>query len=38
MANIVTQMSLFDYEEIEALGDLERLQLALEGMDDEELM
>jgi len=38
MAKIITQITVFEYEEIEILGDLERLQLALEGMDDEELM
>ena len=38
MAKIITQISLFDYSEIEELGDLERLRLALEGIDDEELM
>lgn len=38
MAKIITQTSLFNYNEIEKLGDLERLKLALEGMDDEELM
>jgi hypothetical protein len=29
---------LFDYAEIEELGDLERLDLALDGIDDEKLM
>ena len=38
MAKIITQNSLFNYEEIEKLGDLERLRLALEGIDDEKLM
>ena len=39
MANIVSQVSFFDYtEEVEKLGDLERLQIALEGIDDEALM
>src|SRR5665647_658869 len=38
MAKIITQNSLFNYEEIEKLGDLERLRLALEGIDDEGLM
>jgi hypothetical protein len=38
MAKILTQISYFDYSEIEILGDLERLQLAFEGMDDETLM
>ena len=35
---IIPQRNLFDYTEIEELGDLERLDLALEGIDDEELM
>ena len=38
MAKIITQNSLFNYEEIEKLGDLARLRLALEGIDDEKLM
>ena len=39
MATIIPQMTFADYgEEFENLGDLQRLQLALEGMDDEELM
>lgn len=38
MARIITQQSIFNYTEIEELGDLERLKLALEGIDDEELM
>jgi len=38
MARIISQMAFSDYSEIEILGDLERLQLALEGMDDEALM
>ena len=38
MAKIITQLSVFDYTEIEELGDLERLDLALDGIDDEELM
>ena len=38
MAKIISQVTLFDYNEIEILGDLERLQLAVEGIDDEELM
>jgi len=38
MAKIITQISMFDYTEIEKLGDLERLDLALEGIEDEELM
>ena len=35
---IIPQINLFDYSEIEELGDLERLDLALEGIDDEKLM
>ena len=35
---IISQISLFDYSEIESLGDLERLYLAFEGIDDELLM
>jgi len=38
MARIIAQVSFGGYGEIEELGDLERLKLALEGMDDEELM
>jgi hypothetical protein len=32
---IIPQVSLFDYSEIEVLGDLERLKLALGGIEDE---
>ena len=35
---IIPQISLFNYESVEELGDLERLKLALEGIDDEKLM
>ncbi|MDQ0340586.1 hypothetical protein J2S00_003410 [Caldalkalibacillus uzonensis] len=35
---IIQQMSLFEWEEIEQLGDLERLLLVLENMPDEPLM
>ena len=35
---IITQINMFDYCEIEKLGDLERLFLAFEGIDDEKLM
>ena len=35
---IITQTSLFDNEEIEILGDLERLKLAIENMPDEEIV
>ena len=38
MAKIIAQISVFDYTEVEELGDLERLDLAMEGIDDEELM
>jgi len=38
MAKIISQVTLFDYNGIELLGDLERLQLAIEGISDEELM
>jgi len=35
---IIPQRNLFDYCEIEEIGDLERLSLAFEGIDDEKLM
>ena len=35
---IIPQQKLFDYKEIEELGDLERLRLVLEYLPDEELM
>ena len=35
---IIPQTSIFDYTEIEGLGDLERLDLTFEGIDDEKLM
>ena len=38
MAKIISQVSFNDYSEMEVLGDSERLQLALEGLDDETLM
>jgi len=38
MATIVTQINLFDYTEIEKLGDLQRLDLAFDGINDEKLM
>jgi len=38
MAYIITQKTLFDYSEIEILGDLERYKLAMQGIDDENLM
>lgn len=36
--NIITQMSLFEESEFEFLGDLERLQMVLEALDDEKLI
>ena len=38
MASIVTQLTVFDYMDIEVLGDLERLKLCLEGIDDKKLV
>ena len=38
MAKMITQITIFDYTEIEELGDLQRLDLAFEGIDDEKLM
>ena len=35
---IIPQMSLFDYREIESLGDLKRLRLVLEYLPDEKFM
>jgi hypothetical protein len=35
---IIPQQKLFGWEEIEELGDLERLRLVIEHMPDEELM
>ncbi|WP_245001216.1 transposase [Caldalkalibacillus thermarum] len=35
---IIPQLSLFGWEEIEELGDLERLRLVMEAMPDEKLM
>ena len=35
--NNISQISIFDYSEIENLGDLERLKLFFENLDDEEL-
>ena len=35
---IITQTSLFDNEEIEILGDLERLKLAIENIPDEKIV
>jgi hypothetical protein len=38
MAKIISQQTVFDYSDVEVLGDLARFQLAVEGIDDEELM
>jgi len=38
MAKILSQISFFGYSDIEVLGDLERFQLAIEGINDEGLM
>ena len=35
--NNISQISIFDYTEIENLGDLEKLKLFLENVEDEEL-
>lgn len=35
---IIPQMKLFDYREVESLGDLERLRLVLDYLPDEEFM
>ncbi|REJ27107.1 MAG: transposase, partial [Caldibacillus debilis] len=35
---IIPQLSLFSWNEIEELGDLERLRLVLENMPDEAFM
>lgn len=35
---IISQISLFDNYQIEVLGDLERLKLAIENMPDEEII
>ena len=35
--NIISKQTIFDYMEIEILGDLERLKLCLENIDDEVL-
>lgn len=35
--NSISQISIFDYTEIENLGDLERLKLFFENIEDEEL-
>lgn len=38
MAKIITQINVFDYSEIDELGDLERFKLCIDGIDDEELV
>lgn len=38
MANISRQRQIFEWQELEILGDLERLQLALKYLPDERLM
>lgn len=38
MAKILSQYSVFDYMEIEHLGDLERLQLCFDAIDDTDLV
>jgi hypothetical protein len=38
MAKIISQINIFDYSEIEVLGDIERLRLAFDGIGDEPLM
>ena len=35
--NNISQISIFDYREIENLGDLERLKIFFENIDDNEL-
>lgn len=35
--NNISQISIFDYSEIENLGDLERLKLFFENVNDEKL-
>lgn len=34
--NNISQISVFDYREIEILGDLERIKLFFENLDDKE--
>jgi hypothetical protein len=38
MSKIISQSTIFDYTEIEVLGDIERLSLVFDGLDDEGLM
>ena len=35
--NNISQISIFEYREIENLGDLERLKIFLENIDDDKL-
>lgn len=35
--NNISQISIFDYREIENLGDLERLKIFFENIEDDEL-
>ena len=35
---IITQISIFDYTEIEILGDLERCKLLIENVPDEKIV
>ena len=35
---IISQISLFDNKELEILGDLERLKLAIDNMPDDEIV
>ena len=35
--NIISEQTIFDYIEIENLGDLERLKLFLDNIEDKEL-
>ena len=35
---IITQISVFDYEEIEILGDLERCKLLIDHVPDEKIV
>lgn len=35
--NNISQISIFEYREIENLGDLERLKIFFENIDDDEL-
>lgn len=38
LAKIISQINIFDYTEIEELGDLERFKLCVDGIDDEKLV